>query len=76
MNIEGWIPREQILGSEAVAKVPEEFITQWNTNANPPTFFLTLQFILNHFSDQLIDSRLNTLDRLYPRLQVNFNYKY
>lgn len=72
MNVEGWIPREQILGVEALAKVPEEFVTQRNTNANPPTFFLTLQYILNRYKSQLGESaRLNTLERLYPRLQVS-----
>ena len=42
INSEGWIPREQILGSEARAKVPAEFVVQSNKNANPPTLLLTL----------------------------------
>ena len=42
VNSEGWIPREQILGSEARAKVPAEFVVQSNKNANPPTLLLTL----------------------------------
>lgn len=46
MNSEGWIPREQILGGEARAKVPAEFVVQRNENANPPTFFLPLQSII------------------------------
>lgn len=71
MNVEGWIPREQILGVEALAKVPEEFVTQRNTNANPPTFFLTLQYILRNFDEQITDGRFTTLERLYPRLQVS-----
>ncbi len=76
MNVEGWIPREQILGSEALSKVPPEFVTQVNTNANPPAFFLTLHFILRNFEEQLIEqsSRLETLDRLYNRLVSWFDW--
>jgi mannosyl-oligosaccharide glucosidase len=72
MNVEGWIPREQILGVEALAKIPEEFVVQRNTNANPPTFFLTLQYILRKYYDKLSEGRLATLERLYPRLQAWF----
>lgn len=75
MNVEGWIPREQILGIEALAKVPEEFVTQRNTNANPPTFFLTLKMILNKHSHALMaKGRLGVLERLYPRLQAWFSW--
>lgn len=73
LNIEGWIPREQILGVEALAKVPEEFVVQHNTNANPPTFFLTLDKILTHHKKELsVKRRLDVLERLYPRLQTWF----
>lgn len=75
MNVEGWIPREQILGLEALAKVPEEFVTQINSNANPPTFFLTLNFILNHYGDRLInENRLWVLERMYSRLVKWFDW--
>ncbi|XP_014255518.1 mannosyl-oligosaccharide glucosidase GCS1 [Cimex lectularius] len=75
MNIEGWIPREQILGLEALAKVPEEFVTQTNTNANPPTFFLTLRFIIQNYAERLTEEdRLGTLERLYPRLVAWFDW--
>ncbi|KAJ8957230.1 hypothetical protein NQ318_007794, partial [Aromia moschata] len=72
INIEGWIPREQILGVEALAKVPEEFVVQRNTNANPPTFFLTLQNILNRYDKELTKERFSILQRIYPRLQAWF----
>lgn len=75
MNVEGWIPREQILGIEALAKVPEEFVTQKNTNANPPTFFLTLKRIINKYPEMLVTKgRLANLDRLFPRLQAWFTW--
>lgn len=68
MNIEGWIPREQILGVEALAKVPEEFVTQHNTNANPPTFFLVLKRLLEKYPEEMIKAnRMHMLDKMYPR---------
>lgn len=72
MNVEGWIPREQILGVEAAAKVPDEFVIQRNSNANPPTFLLTIKKILNNKKELALNKRLDTLERLYPRLQAWF----
>ncbi|KAK3911299.1 Mannosyl-oligosaccharide glucosidase [Frankliniella fusca] len=76
MNIQGWIPREQILGAEALAKVPEEFVVQHNQNANPPTFFLTLQQILRKHKNEIIANPdyLDSLERLYPRLRAWFSW--
>lgn len=75
LNVEGWIPREQILGVEALAKVPEEFVTQRNSNANPPTFFLTLRKLLtSHRAELSQKGRLAILERLYPRVQAWFNW--
>ncbi|CAK9824476.1 Mannosyl-oligosaccharide glucosidase GCS1 [Anthophora retusa] len=74
MNVEGWIPREMILGQEALAVVPEEFVIQVNTNANPPTFFLTLHFILKHKQEEILEKHFHFLDNLYPRLQAWFNW--
>ncbi|XP_059618514.1 mannosyl-oligosaccharide glucosidase isoform X2 [Phlebotomus argentipes] len=75
MNVEGWIPREQILGVEALAKVPEEFVTQRNTDANPPTILLLLNRILTRSGNNLnTKERLATLDRLFPRLQAWFTW--
>jgi len=75
MNTEGWIPREQILGVEARAKVPSEFVVQRNTNANPPTFFLPIQVIIKDMlKGSLGPDEKAYLSALYPRLKVWFNY--
>ena len=63
MNAEGWIPREVILGFEAEARVPPEFVVQRNTNANPPTFFLSLESLIQR--NAIHDDELRAL---FPRL--------
>ena len=75
MNIEGWIPREQILGLEARAKVPDEFVVQKNTNANPPTLLLTLHSMV-HDLKQKDDQKWfeEYLKRIWPRLEVWYNW--
>lgn len=46
MDDDGWIAREQILGSEARSRVPEEFQIQLPHIANPPTlFWLVFRYI-------------------------------
>lgn len=70
MNVEGWIPREQILGTEARAKVPAEFVVQQNKNANPPTFFLPLQRLIHSMIDSTNPDDHKYLEALYPRLKA------
>lgn len=74
MNVEGWIPREQILGVEATAKVPAEFIVQRNENANPPTFFLPLQEIVKKLINSDKQSDKLYLKNLFPRLKAWYNW--
>lgn len=69
MNTEGWIPREVILGPEAEARVPPEFIVQKNTNANPPTFLLTIESLLER---RLIP--VSDLEEMFPRLQAWYSW--
>lgn len=59
MNVDGWIPREQILGAEALSRVPDEFVPQHPTNGNPPTLFLALNGIING----LKNNEFNVMDR-------------
>ncbi|GAM22452.1 hypothetical protein SAMD00019534_056270 [Acytostelium subglobosum LB1] len=42
VNEDGWIPREQILGNEALSMVPHEFQVQSPSIANPPTLLMTV----------------------------------
>ncbi|KJR89943.1 mannosyl-oligosaccharide glucosidase [Sporothrix schenckii 1099-18] len=49
MDDDGWIAREQILGSEARSKVPAEFQIQYPHYANPPTLF----FVVDRFVQKL-----------------------
>ncbi|KAK7246976.1 hypothetical protein RIF29_41850 [Crotalaria pallida] len=59
MNIDGWIPREQILGAEALSRVPEEYVPQHPTNGNPPTLLLALSDIVSG----LKDNKFTAMDR-------------
>lgn len=78
INVEGWIPREQILGDEARSKVPAEFVIQRNENANPPTLFLALQDLIKQLpsNPDKLESQptLPFLRRLFPRLKTWFEW--
>ncbi|XP_022094370.1 mannosyl-oligosaccharide glucosidase-like [Acanthaster planci] len=74
MNMEGWIPREQILGSEARSKVPQEFVIQNNENANPPTLFLPLQSILRDTTLGKNGDFLEYLQHVFPRLEAWYHW--
>lgn len=67
--------KEIILGDEARARVPSEFIVQYTTNANPPTFFLTIDYLLktnqvNHWFTLPMIQRLEKWYHWYNRTQV------
>jgi mannosyl-oligosaccharide glucosidase len=78
----GWIPREMILGDDSTARVPDEFVTQRMNTANPPTFLLVLESLIQRFVHPCIVSTVNSkaadceesevviafLRNIYPRL--------
>lgn len=79
MNTDGWIPREQILGAEALSKVPEEFVLQHPTNGNPPTLFLVLRELIygikkNKFTATESNEISSFLDRALVRLEAWFEW--
>ncbi|RXG68487.1 Mannosyl-oligosaccharide glucosidase [Armadillidium vulgare] len=74
MNWDGWIPREQILGAEARARVPDEFVVQHQKAANPPTLMLTLHSMVNNFDGSLTDQDYDYLNRLWPRLKAWYQW--
>ena len=66
--------REQILGEEARAKVPAEFVVQNNHNANPPTLFLPLQLIVKQLINSDKPEDRTYLKHLYPRLETWYDW--
>ena len=74
MNVDGWIPREQILGEEARARVPDEFVVQHSSNANPPTFFLPLQTIVKRLIEDDSAKSRAYLQKVYPRLRKWYDW--
>lgn len=78
INIDGWIPREQILGAEALSKVPQEFVLQYPSNGNPPTLFLVLRDLVHHAKTSKISVKeddLHTfLSQAYGRLGAWFQW--
>ncbi|XP_027343269.1 mannosyl-oligosaccharide glucosidase GCS1-like [Abrus precatorius] len=79
MNVDGWIPREQILGAEALSRVPEEYVPQHPTNGNPPTLFLALSDIINGLKNNDFTAMDKTeislfLERAFIRLEAWFQW--
>ncbi|XP_052754683.1 mannosyl-oligosaccharide glucosidase [Galleria mellonella] len=76
INVEGWIPREQILGAEALARVPKEFVVQSNAAANPPILLMQLARQARR-RPELFEPHgplRPALDRMFPRLQAWYQW--
>ncbi|XP_015894405.1 mannosyl-oligosaccharide glucosidase GCS1 isoform X2 [Ziziphus jujuba] len=79
MNIDGWIPREQILGAEALSKIPEEFVPQHPTDGNPPTLFMALHDLVdgvkkNKFTSTESIEISSFLEQAFVRLEAWFQW--
>ncbi|KAM7540757.1 hypothetical protein Aperf_G00000025435 [Anoplocephala perfoliata] len=76
LNAEGWIPREQILGWEARAAVPREFIVQSTLVANPPALILAIEDLLDRRETHMSLEEAAMFDRwallALPRLRAWF----
>ncbi|VDK17395.1 unnamed protein product [Anisakis simplex] len=68
MNAQGWIPREMILSGEDEMLVPNEFLIQRDSIANPPMFFYLIQRFLD--DEEFMRSHRDGLVRLYARLRL------
>uniref|UniRef100_A0A915PYA3 Mannosyl-oligosaccharide glucosidase n=1 Tax=Setaria digitata TaxID=48799 RepID=A0A915PYA3_9BILA len=68
MNVDGWIPREMILGKEAELRVPAEFIVQRDSIANPPMIFYLIEKYLDYNSHEEV------LRKFYPRLSLWYKW--
>ena len=78
MNQDGWIPREQILDSEARAKVMTEVLIQDTETGNPPTWFLVVGQMVDGLESSVDERSVNRdiqwLRAAYPRLLAWFNW--
>ncbi|KAG7655395.1 Six-hairpin glycosidase superfamily [Arabidopsis suecica] len=79
MNIDGWIPREQVLGAEALSKIPKQYVVQFPSNGNPPTLLLVIRDLINgirteKFNEADRDKILSFLDRAFVRLDAWFKW--
>ena len=78
MDLNGWIPREQIRGDEAENQVPKEFIAQNNLIANPPTLIFPIKVYIEHykyFSDHDKEFGLKSLlIKFYKKLKLWIAY--
>ncbi len=69
IDLFGYISREQARGSEIIAMIPQEFVTQDAFEGNPPTLMLPLLQLL-HTSDNASNIAPNAqfVRTLYPKL--------
>jgi len=77
MRSNGWIPREQMLGAEALSKVPDWAVAQHPSHANPPTFLLAIEGLLEGAKDEkgAVDAdTARWLSTLFPAVEKWFQW--
>lgn len=77
MNAEGWIPREAILGDEALVRVPSEFVVQNPSHANPPSMLISLHkmaLAVKRGTEGQESEEKEFLEGIYDHLKVWFNW--
>eukprot|EP00971_Amphidinium_carterae_P112374 2225600-Amphidinium_carterae.1 len=72
MQSDGWIPREQILGAEAVSKVPDWAVPQHPTHANPPTLLLAIDSLMASAVEA--DATQTWLVSIFPAIEHWFRW--
>ncbi|PAV63645.1 hypothetical protein WR25_05808 [Diploscapter pachys] len=72
MEESGWIPREMILGEEAEARVPPEFVLQRTNVANPPSMFYVVERLIQNKT--FLEENQPLLKKIYKRLERWYNW--
>ncbi|CAM6010751.1 unnamed protein product [Sphagnum balticum] len=79
INVDGWIPHQQILGDEAQSKVSDAALIQNTESANPPSLFLVLHKLATQYETTLAAGKkdpedLSFLKAIFPRLKAWFHW--
>jgi mannosyl-oligosaccharide glucosidase len=85
MDKDGWIAREQVLGSDAENNTPDEFITQYPQIANPPTLFLAVAKLVDILQGKVkyygheatllqVDAGKKFVTEVYPLLKKHYEW--
>ncbi|QDZ18514.1 mannosyl-oligosaccharide glucosidase GCS1-like [Chloropicon primus] len=76
MNVDGWIPREAILGQEALKRVPAEFVVQNPSHANPPSMLISLHrmAVAAKRGEGAGEEEKEFLEGIYEHLKVWFDW--
>ncbi|CAJ0931080.1 unnamed protein product, partial [Mesorhabditis belari] len=72
MNVNGWIPREMILGEEAESRVPAEFVIQRSNVANPPSWFYVIWKMIE--DKEFSVKHKKVFEQIYPKVSRWYNW--